>query len=134
MKKIPYTVIGDNREGIFFNEKGGNGMNDHRIPREGELFKIVEIEGYTFQLRYGYYEASDRSFLEPVPIYPDLKSVPVYTAQGKPLVTAIQLPCEFYTVPKGETEENCCGDCIYYPGFSHEIAACACLQRIKLDL
>ncbi len=39
-------------------------------PREGDLFKIIELHGATFEIRYGYYEDIDRKY-DPVVIYPD---------------------------------------------------------------
>lgn len=104
-------------------------MLENRTPREGELFLVVSVEGYTFELRYGYYEESDRVMGEPVPIYPDLKNNPIYTKDGRPIVTAVQVPCENYEVPEGYEREDCCSNCIYYPNMRDEISICQCERR-----
>lgn len=89
----------------------------------------VTVHGYIFHIRYGYYEESDREYGEPVAVYPDLKSEPVYSAEGYPLVTAIQQPCEYYTVHSGREKEDCCSDCIHYPNSRDEIGICKCEDR-----
>ncbi|MBO4971967.1 MAG: hypothetical protein J6D45_04065 [Clostridia bacterium] len=103
--------------------------DNHLSPSEGDLFMTVAVGGYTFDLRYGYYEDSDRSLGEPVPIYPDLKKHPLYSRDGFPIVTAVQSPCEYYTVKKDEAREDCCCDCIYYPSMKDEIGICRCRAR-----
>ena len=39
----------------------------HKI-RDGDIYKIIELHGSTFELRYGYYEEYERGREEPVPI------------------------------------------------------------------
>lgn len=104
-------------------------MNRNIPPKEGELFLNVTVENYTFELRYGYYEETDRLRGEPVPIYPDLKSNPLYTGDGQPIVTAVQVPCEYYKTPEGFENEDCCSNCIYYPDIKDEIGICQCEKR-----
>lgn len=84
----------------------------HKI-RDGDIYKIIELHGSTFELRYGYYEEYERGREEPVPIYPNFKKEPVYTKDGYPFVTQMQELC-----PHGQSqfEEGCCVDC---PHFSH---------------
>lgn len=98
----------------------------HNIPKEGDLYMEVNRYGYTFELRYGYYEETDRKCGEPVAIYPDLKNNPIYTAEGYRLVTAVQTPCEYYNVAGDFIPEECCGDCIYYNDSKNEIDICLC--------
>ncbi len=102
---------------------------DRTIPKEGDLFATIVAHGHTFQLRYGYYEESDRVLQEPVVLYPDLKTDPVFSPDGRPLVTAVQAPCEHYAVAGNGDSEGCCGDCIYYPNVREEISLCYCERR-----
>ena len=104
---------------------------DITVPVEGDLYMSLTLHGYTFDLRYGYYEEKDRNCGEPVVIYPDLKSRPLYDSEGFLLVTAIQEPCEFYMAADEEQNEHCCSDCIYYPNSRDEISVCICQARRK---
>ena len=72
-----------------------HGAASPTTPVEGELYKEVTVGGRPFRLVYGYYEDFEREspFNEPIPIYPDLLNNPVYTAQGIPIVTAMQYIC-----------------------------------------
>lgn len=102
-------------------------------PKEGDVFLNVTIENYQFELRYGYYEESDRLMGDPVPIYPDLIRNPAYTKEGFPLVTAIQIPCEHYETLNGYENEDSCSSCIYYPDMKDEITVCKCPKRRLSD-
>ena len=105
--------------------------DEYTSPKEGELYTSVKVEGYTFDIKYGYYEESDRKHCEPVAVYPDLIKNPHYTKQGRPIVTAIQSPCKNY---KSRTEEeNCCSDCIHYLNEREEISVCTCEERRKKE-
>ncbi len=107
-------------------------MRKAQLPREGELYKVIDIENITFKIIYGYYEESERDKVEPLPVFPDLKDKPIYTARGYPVVTAIQEPCEYYTPLNKERSEQWCGDCIHYLSSSDEISVCGCKER-KLE-
>ena len=52
-------------------------------PREGDLYRRVELFGKVFDLRYGYYEEKDRRG-PPDIIYPNFIKEPVYTQDGIP--------------------------------------------------
>ncbi|MBE6981633.1 MAG: hypothetical protein E7437_04840 [Ruminococcaceae bacterium] len=83
-------------------------------PKEGELFKVIDLYGSTFEIRYGYYEEQDRHsrYAEPIAIYPDFIKQPRYTDDGTPFSTAIQSPCHHF---RGKRDENStCGDCAFY--------------------
>lgn len=98
------------------------------VPREGDLFKVIEYMGRSFEIRYGYYEEKDRVF-EPMAIYPNFLQNPVYTDDGTPFVTAIQPPCKLF---KGEKDENStCEDCSYYRKCEELIGICSCLKNKK---
>ena len=94
------------------------------FPKEGDLYKIIVLDGHTIELRYGYYADFERQSGEPVIIYPDLIKNPLYTNDGKPLVTAVQDTCEYYTGPKYSQKEFCCSDCTHYDSTNLEIGMC----------
>lgn len=96
------------------------------IPVEGELYKVIHIDGHLFELRYGYHADFEREHCHPVVLFPDLVSTPVFTRDGRPIVTAIQEPCRYYTVPEGQPPEQWCADCIYFPGVHQEMGICSC--------
>ena len=96
------------------------------VPREGDLYMKVSCHGHGFELKYGYYEETDRRSGEPVVLYPDLKESPVYSAEGHLLVTAIQTPCEFYETADASAPEECCSDCTFYGDSKNEIDICLC--------
>lgn len=100
------------------------------IPSEGDLYKVIEIEKNIFEIYYGYYEERERDKVEPLPVFPDLKKNPVFTADGNPIVTAIQEPCEYYTPLNKERSEEWCGDCISYLDADKEISICGCTERM----
>lgn len=106
--------------------------NAYKLPKEGDLYMVIESHGHSFELKYGYYEETDREYGEPVVIYPDLKNSPIYTKDGFPLVTAVQIPCKYYTVAEGHAPEDCCSDCIYYKDSKKEIDICLCEKKRKL--
>ena len=100
-------------------------------PKEGELFKIIELHGRTFEIRYGFYEETDRHnrYAEPVEIYPDFVKQPEYTDEGYPFITAIQSPCENF---QGKKDENStCEDCVHYQHCEELLAICSCPNNRK---
>ena len=109
-------------------------INSNAPPKkkqEGDLFKIIEAHGQSFEIRYGYYEDVDRQnpYLDPIEIYPDFLKSPLYTENGVPFVTAIQKPCEhFWGEPD---EENTCYQCAYYEKCEELLGVCRCEKRIK---
>ncbi len=107
--------------------------NRYKIPTEGDLYMKLSLYGHTFELRYGFYEEADREYGEPVVIYPDFSNNPIFTKDGYPLVTAIQAPCEHYTVHEGSAPEECCSDCIHYKNGKNEIDICLCEERRKTE-
>lgn len=99
------------------------------IPKEGELYKIIELYGKTFEIRYGFYEESDRlnRYAEPVEIYPDFIKQPQYTDDGCPFITAIQSPCEHF---HGKRDENStCEECSHYKHCEELLAICTCSEN-----
>lgn len=101
------------------------------IPKEGDLFKIIELHGRVFEIRYGYYEEIDRHH-EPMEIYPDFVKNPVYTNDGFPFVTLMQEPCEHYK-KKGTDSDKECGSCKYMERGEELIAVCRCKKKRKAE-
>ena len=96
-------------------------------PKEGELFKVIELHGAVFEIRYGYYEETDRQF-EPVEIYPDFIKNPIYTNDGFPFVTLMQEPCEHFK--KLSDDPDCdCSNCMHMERGDELIAVCRCTKR-----
>lgn len=98
-------------------------------PKEGDLFKVISAYGKSFEIRYGFYEESDRytRYAEPVEIYPNFITHPQYTDDGDPFVTEMQASCQYFD---GRKDENSvCGDCTFYKGCEELIGICNCLAR-----
>ena len=108
---------------------GLNADKESSAPKEGELFKIVELYGKTFELRYGFYEECDRHTpcAEPVAIYPDFKERPQYTAEGLPFVTEMQEPCACFDGKRDE--DSGCGECSFYRHGEELLGVCVCPQN-----
>lgn len=103
-------------------------MNSNAPPKEGDIYKVVKVDEYTFELRFGYYEDFERAFGEPVVVYPDLTKRRLYTKDGYPIVTAIQEVCSYYEVPEHKARDECCSDCIHYSHTDDEIGICKSKQ------
>ena len=84
--------------------------------REGDFYKVVTVFGRTFELRYGYYDEVDRQnpLCEPVILYPDFLTEPVYTEEGTPFVTVMQDACEAYRGETRRTPDTTCAECKYF--------------------
>ncbi len=105
-------------------------MSDAKV-REGDLYKIVDVAGKSFEIRYGYSCDGERARWEPIPIYPDFTASPEYTAEGYPFVTAYQDVCKYYSPKPKATEEGWCNDCILFDKQEEYIGICKCLNRQK---
>lgn len=94
------------------------------VPKEGDLFKIIQLHGKTFEIRYGFYEDCDRHnrYAEPIEIYPDFVKEPMYTEDGTPFATAIQTPCQWF---QGERDDNStCEECSFYQQGDELLGVC----------
>lgn len=98
-------------------------------PGEGDLFGMIHLCGKSFEIRYGFYEESDRYArnAEPVAIYPDFAAVPQYTDDGLPFVTAMQSPCPHFAGERNE--DSGCGDCAHYHHGEELIGICGCEKQ-----
>ena len=90
--------------------------NARNYPKEGDLYKIVETFGKTFELRYGYYEERDRESLlgEPAILYPDFLKEPLFTEEGAPFVTLVQDACAHYKGNTKRTQDTTCAECKFF--------------------
>ena len=104
------------------------------IPKEGDLYKVVNTHGKTFELRYGYYEERDRQspLCKPVVIYPDFTKEPVYTDEGTPFVTLIQDACKNYRGDAKRTSDTTCAECMYFRRGEEWFGICTCPRNEKL--
>ncbi len=110
---------------------GLNPEKKHDIPKEGELFKIIQLFGKTFEIRYGFYEERDRHtpYAEPIAIYPDFAKEPLHTDDGTPFVTEMQSPCNCFN---GKMDVNSvCGDCSHYRRGDELLGTCTCPKNKK---
>lgn len=92
--------------------------------KEGELYKIINIKGRVFELRYGYYEEIDRIHNDPDVIYPDLIADPQYTDCGHPIVTLMQDACKHFKGDK--SSENDCSQCVHCEREEDLFGICRC--------
>lgn len=102
------------------------GVEQPPTPKEGDLYKEITIGGNTFKIFYGYYESFEREspFNDPIPIYPDFTKEPHYTAEGIPIVTAMQNVCSFYNGKNDE--DSCCADCVFFQKGEELFGFCNC--------
>ena len=98
-------------------------------PQEGDLHAVVEIEGYVFELRYGYNEEHEREGA-PFVLYPDLNTKPIFTKDGYRIVSAIQSVCDNYENPESEIAEDCCYTCSFYSDPKADVGICQC-ERMR---
>ena len=121
-----HKTRGENMFSTLFSDKTKAKAPAHT---EGELYKVICAHGQTFRLYYGYYEECDRQneAVEPMPIYPDFLSDPLYTDTGLPFVTMMQDSCDYYVGKSvGESE---CADCEFYSHCEELLGICICPQN-----
>lgn len=98
--------------------------------REGELYRVIALEGQEFAVYYGYYEECDRHnpLCDPVPLYPDFIKTPRYSGEGYPFATDMQDPCRCFT---GEDPDGGCYSCRHYRRGADFIGLCRCEENRK---
>ena len=103
-------------------------------PKEGDLYKIVNTYGRTFELRYGYYEECDRQspLCQPIVIYPDFTQEPVYTEKGAPFVTMMQDACKSFAGEIKRTPDTTCAECRHFVKGEEWFGICNCPKNQKL--
>ena len=100
--------------------------------KEGDLYKVIELEGVRLEIRYGYYDPPlERGNIEPMPIFPDLATDPLYTKEGYLLVTADQEICECFAPVASASEEGWCHDCRHLTLYEECLGICKCEDKRK---
>ena len=102
------------------------------VPKEGDLYKVVNTYGRTFELRYGYYGECDRKY-DPDVIYPDFIKEPVYTDDGTPFVTMVQDACSYFKGEKKRTADSTCDECKYFKHGDDWFGICTCPKNKLAD-
>lgn len=102
-------------------------------PTEGELYRVVETFGKTFELRYGYYGEKDRQnpLCEPAVIYPDFEVAPLYTDDGEPFVTMMQDACACYKGGVKRTADTTCAECKHFRRGEEWFGVCTSPKKKK---
>lgn len=96
--------------------------------KEGDLYKTVIFQGKIFTLFYGYYEPYERNHTEPIPIYPDFIKKPLYNDEGYPIVTQMQMLCEY---GNSKFSDGFCADCRYFQKGTDLFGLCLCQNNKK---
>ena len=86
-------------------------MSGSLNAKEGDLYRIINIDGVQFDIHYGYYEEKDRfgKYNDSIPIYPNFSENPQYNIRGEPFVTQMQDVCEHY---EAQRDGDSCHACI----------------------
>lgn len=98
--------------------------------KEGDLYRVLNVFGRSFELRYGYYDECERfsPVNEVVPIYPNFIESPLYNDEGYPFVTQMQDICEHY---EGRNDGEDCHGCMYFCHGEDLIGICSNIRRKK---
>ena len=97
-------------------------------PREGDLYRRIELFGKIFELRYGYYEEKDRRGVPDV-IYPNFIKEPTYTDDGRRFVTMMQDACGHFAGSINAAADSTCGECQYFRHGEAWLGVCTCSQN-----
>ena len=102
-------------------------MSNTKI-REGDIYGVFKVGESNFEIRYGYYEESDRlgKYNDPIPIYPNFLERPQYDNEGYPFVTEMQDICEHFD---GKLLVDICCGCSYFEKGQDLIGICRCPKR-----
>ncbi len=95
-------------------------------PRDGDLYKSIEIEGTRFDIYYGYETEGERERWDPSPVYPWFPDRPQYTKEGIPFVLAYQDVCSHYGPIVIKTDFNECANCRQFDKREDFIGLCKC--------
>ncbi len=98
-------------------------------PKEGNLYKTLNVLNKIFHIYYGYNSNSERELWDPSPIYPNFLKEPQYTDCGKPYTRADQDVCEHHSPKKNASGEMWCNDCKHFQQGEELIGVCKCEKR-----
>ena len=129
---IPCIWEGSDCEKMNFEKDASQAEN---APREGELYRVVETFGKSFELRYGFYEERDRQspLCEPAIIYPDFIREPLFTETGEPFVTVMQDACGYYQGSSKRTPDSTCAECKHFRQGEEWFGICSCRERKRRE-
>ena len=103
--------------------------------KEGDIYKVITIDGTTLEIRYGYESPEEKKRgWEPTPIFPEFDKVPQYTREGYPIVTVYQNVCKHYRAREKVSSESWCENCRYYEGHERYVGLCKCSKRKRRDM
>ena len=98
--------------------------------KEGDVYKIINVEGVTFEIRYGYYDPEiERGNIEPMPIFPDFIKKPQFTEKGYMFITADQPRCKHFKPKPKISDEGWCNDCEHLQLYGTCLGVCRCEQN-----
>lgn len=97
--------------------------------REGDLYKVITVDGVSFEIYYGFYGDVEREHWEPMPVFPNFKKNAVYNGDGFAFATADQDVCEHFVPKKSVSNEGWCHDCNYFHLKEEFIGVCKCPQN-----
>ena len=99
--------------------------------KEGDLYRIIEIEGKRFEIYYGYESESERQHgWEPTPLYPNFTEQPQYTKEGVPFAVAYSEVCAHYAPVQREAEDEWCAGCAHFDKREDVIGLCRCPKNL----
>lgn len=126
-----FSVQCQKGDGMFSTFVSQAAHESERVPREGELYRLVNIHGKSFALHYGYYAECDRinPLASPIPIYPDFIEEPQYTDEGFAFVTMMQDACQHFD-GKADRDNDCSG-CGYFSRCEELFGICTCQANKK---
>lgn len=102
--------------------------------KEGDIYKSLEIEGVSFEIRYGYYDPElERGRIEPMPIFPNFEDDPQYTKKGYMFITADQAICKHFEPKSRESDEGWCNDCKHLELYESCLGVCRCENNRKRE-
>lgn len=98
---------------------------------EGDLYKLIKIEDFVIEIKYGYYDEKDKysKYNEPIPIFPNFVTNPIYTTEGYPLVTKMQNKCNHYI---SDIKSDECFGCKYLKEVEDLIGICICSHNRRM--
>ena len=98
--------------------------------KEGDLYKTIKISNHVFDIKYGYYEETDRysKYSELIPIFPNLLENPLYTEEGYLIATQMQDGCAHF---EGEKNLHLCLKCMHYKKVDDLMGVCFCISNQK---
>lgn len=104
-------------------------MSEVKKRKAGDLYKVIEVAGRKFEIRYLDMGAVDSEMAgQLIPDFPFFDENPEYTDDGYPFANVLNDDCKHYR-SDDPTPEGTCRDCIYFREAVEEIGVCRCTAR-----